>query len=56
MPARKAHPALGVTDVEAMAERVRRVGGDVTWDTSIPGVRRFHTADPVGNRVEFQQV
>jgi hypothetical protein len=32
------------------------VGAVVLWDNSIPGVRRFHTADPVGNRVEFQQV
>jgi hypothetical protein len=24
-------------------------------DGEIPGVRRFHTSDPFGNRVEFQQ-
>ena len=55
-PAAKAHPALAVTDVRAMAEAVERAGGRVSWDQNIPGVRRFHTLDPVGNRVEFQQV
>lgn len=55
-PAAKAHPALAVTDVRAMAETVERAGGRVSWDQNIPGVRRFHTLDPVGNRVEFQQV
>ena len=54
-PAAKAHPALAVTDVAAMAEAVERAGGRVSWDQNIPGVRRFHTLDPVGNRVEFQQ-
>ena len=54
-PAAKAHPALAVTDVRAMAEAVERAGGRVSWDQNIPGVRRFHTLDPVGNRVEFQQ-
>jgi extradiol dioxygenase family protein len=24
-------------------------------DGEIPGVRRFHTSDPFGNRIEFQQ-
>jgi hypothetical protein len=24
-------------------------------DGEIPGVRRFHTRDPFGNRIEFQQ-
>ena len=55
-PATRAHPALAVTDVEVMAAAVERAGGRVSWDQSIPGVRRFHTLDPVGNRVEFQQV
>ena len=29
-------------------------GGELVWADEIPGVRRFHTSDPVGNRVEFQ--
>jgi predicted enzyme related to lactoylglutathione lyase len=55
-PALKAHPAFAVDDVDATAEAVAAQGGSVTWDDNVPGVRRFHTSDPVGNRVEFQQV
>ena len=56
VPARKAHPAIAVTDVEALAATLGAAGCELTWDTNIPGIRRFHTSDPVGNRVEFQQV
>jgi catechol 2,3-dioxygenase-like lactoylglutathione lyase family enzyme len=55
VPARKAHPGIAVTDVEALAAVVGAAGAPVTWDDNIPGLRRFHTADPVGNRLEFQQ-
>nr|WP_222594141.1 VOC family protein [Terrabacter aerolatus] len=54
-PARKAHPGVAVADVEALARVVEASGAAVVWDDSIPGLRRFHTADPVGNRLEFQQ-
>ncbi len=56
MPALKAHPAISVTDVDALAAILEAGGAELTWDTNLPGVRRFHTADPVGNRVEFQPV
>ena len=55
-PARKAHPCFGVDDVAALAAAIAGAGGEVRWDNAIPGVRRFHTDDPVGNRLEFQQV
>ncbi|WP_413785802.1 VOC family protein [Intrasporangium zincisolvens] len=54
-PARKAHPGIAVADVEALASSVEAAGAPVTWDENIPGLRRFHTSDPVGNRLEFQQ-
>lgn len=54
-PARKAHPGIAVDDVDALAEQVAAAGGEVRWDDAIPGLRRFHTDDPVGNRLEFQQ-
>ena len=54
-PARKAHPCLLVADVDVAAEGVRRAGDEVRWDENIPGIRRFHTDDPVGNRIELQQ-
>jgi len=52
-PARKAHPALRAYDLDALAERLAAAGAPVEWDGSLPGVRRFYTADPWGNRVEL---
>lgn len=54
-PARKAHPGIAVDDLDELAARVKAAGAPVTWDDNIPGLRRFHTSDPVGNRLEFQQ-
>jgi catechol 2,3-dioxygenase-like lactoylglutathione lyase family enzyme len=50
-PARKAHPAFAVDDLDALASRL----GDVTWDEELPGRRRFYAQDPWGNRLEFLQ-
>jgi catechol 2,3-dioxygenase-like lactoylglutathione lyase family enzyme len=55
-PARKAHPAFVVDDIDDLAERLRVGGHEVRWDDAIPGLRRLHTDDPVGNRLEFVQV
>jgi catechol 2,3-dioxygenase-like lactoylglutathione lyase family enzyme len=52
-PARKAHPGLRVTGIEAYAARLEDMGTSVTWDDALPGHRRFYCADPVGNRLEF---
>ncbi|MGH3472519.1 MAG: glyoxalase [Nocardioidaceae bacterium] len=52
-PARKAHPAILVDDLDELAVRLRERGFAVTWDSNIPGYRRFHTHDPHGNRVEL---
>ncbi|WAL68149.1 glyoxalase [Amycolatopsis cynarae] len=53
-PALKAHPAF-VVEVDAVAEALARDGYPVRWadPAEIPGRRRFHTDDPVGNRLEF---
>jgi catechol 2,3-dioxygenase-like lactoylglutathione lyase family enzyme len=48
-PARKAHPAFAVDDLDALAARI----GGVQWDDDLPGVRRFYASDPFGNRLEF---
>jgi catechol 2,3-dioxygenase-like lactoylglutathione lyase family enzyme len=54
-PARKAHPSFCVDDLDVLAERLVMADYPVTWASGeIPGVRRFHTADPFGNRIEFQ--
>jgi len=51
-PARKAHPAFLVEDIDAVAARLARAGSAVTWDDDFPGYRRFYTTDGNGNRVE----
>ena len=52
-PARKAHPGLRVTGIEAYAARLAERGATVVWDDNLPGHRRFYSEDPVGNRLEF---
>jgi catechol 2,3-dioxygenase-like lactoylglutathione lyase family enzyme len=52
-PARKAHPAVAVADIDGLAARLSGAGHDVVWDDAIPGLRRFYASDPVGNRLEF---
>ena len=55
-PARKAHPALLVDDLDALAATLTAAGHEcIPADGEIPGIRRFHTSDPFGNRIEFQQ-
>ena len=56
IPAHKAHPCFLVDDLDAVAARIEEVGGPVRPDTNVPNVRRFHTDDPCGNRIEIQQV
>ena len=55
-PAKKAHPALRVDDLEALASRLRAAGFAVIWDDRLPETRRFYTDDPFGNRIEFMAV
>jgi catechol 2,3-dioxygenase-like lactoylglutathione lyase family enzyme len=54
-PARKAHPALRVDApaLNRLAARLKAAGAKVRWDDELPGVRRFYTEDPWGNRVEL---
>ncbi|MCK6630434.1 MAG: VOC family protein [Anaerolineae bacterium] len=54
-PARKAHPAFRVADLSEAQHALEATGAPVSPDDSIPHVRRFYTADPFGNRIEFIQ-
>jgi catechol 2,3-dioxygenase-like lactoylglutathione lyase family enzyme len=55
-PARKAHPAFAVDNLDALAAALSGAGYECTRaDGERPGVRRCYTHDPFGNRVEFQQ-
>jgi catechol 2,3-dioxygenase-like lactoylglutathione lyase family enzyme len=60
VPARKAHPALLVDDLDALAGRLAEAGHAVQRDKPliIPGgseYAHFYVSDPVGNRLEFLQ-
>src|SRR5687768_4410040 len=60
-PARKAHPALVVDDLDAfdeVAARLRDLGFEVdeSQRDTFPGHVRFHTFDGHGNRVEVLAV
>ncbi|HSZ42046.1 MAG TPA: VOC family protein [Trebonia sp.] len=60
VPARKAHPALLVDDLDALAARLAKAGHPVQRDNLlvIPGggeYAHFYVNDPVGNRLEFLQ-
>lgn len=55
-PAAKAHPAFVVRELDALSQTLTARGYRcVPADGEITGVRRFHTFDPFGNRIEFQQ-
>jgi catechol 2,3-dioxygenase-like lactoylglutathione lyase family enzyme len=54
VPARKAHPAFVVDDLDAVASRLRAGGFEVDEGqrTTFPGHLRLHAFDGHGNRVE----
>lgn len=54
-PARKAHPAFRVSDLDACRQGLEAAGVQTLPDTSVASVRRFYAADPFGNRLEFMQ-
>lgn len=53
-PARKAHPGLLWPDLDGLAARLAAAGCPVRWgNDELPGIRRLHTDDVHGNRLEF---
>jgi catechol 2,3-dioxygenase-like lactoylglutathione lyase family enzyme len=52
-PARKAHPGLLVSGIDDWAARLAAAGYPASFDDGFPGMRRFYTNDPHGNRLEF---
>ena len=55
-PARKAHPAFLVRDLQALIKKMQAAGCEV--DRSQPpldGYERIHVYDPFGNRIELMQ-
>ena len=52
-PARKAHPALLVSDLEQLRTTLANAGVEPILDTQLEGHGRFYASDPFGNRLEF---
>lgn len=54
-PAKKAHPAFAVDDLDQLRAILQSHNVKITDDDSLPGTRRFYAEDPFGNRLEFVQ-
>jgi len=54
-PSVKAHPALVVADVEGVKQALVAAGCEWRDADDLPGVRRGHTRDPFGNRLEITE-
>jgi catechol 2,3-dioxygenase-like lactoylglutathione lyase family enzyme len=52
-PARNAHPALIVDDLDGLLSAARAFGGEVREPLQVPGRRRGFVYDPFGNRIEL---
>jgi catechol 2,3-dioxygenase-like lactoylglutathione lyase family enzyme len=52
-PAKKAHPAFRVTNLEILYSRLATGGYNPVWDTDLPNEKRFYVHDNMGNRLEF---
>ncbi len=52
-PARKAHPALLVADLEGLIAILRAAGVPLRADDADVGRRRVYAEDPFGNRLEL---
>jgi hypothetical protein len=53
-PARKAHPALRVSELPSLVARLREARFDVI-DDPLTGYRRVYVSDPFGNRLELME-
>jgi catechol 2,3-dioxygenase-like lactoylglutathione lyase family enzyme len=54
-PARKAHPALLVIDLQALVDRLKSAGHRVLEDEPLHGYQRVYIDDPFGNRIELME-
>lgn len=52
-PARKAHPAFYVRDLDELRQRLERARIDIHEAEPLSGVVRFYVSDPFGNRIEL---
>lgn len=55
-PAKKAHPAFLVQNLDELHQRLLLHDVEVKADQSIPGVQRIFVNDPFGNRIELMEL
>lgn len=54
-PAKRAHPALVVDNLDEIVAACERAGLPARPDTSFNNFRRIHVFDPFGNRLELME-
>lgn len=54
-PARKAHPAFLVSDLQKLVDRLQRAGHAAMEDQPLDSFNRVYVYDPFGNRVELME-
>jgi hypothetical protein len=54
-PAKKAHPALLVEDLEDLERQLAAAGCQVLGGEPLEGYKRKYTEDPFGNRIELME-
>ncbi len=54
-PARKAHPALVVRNLDTLIARLRESGVKIVDDEPLAGWLRVYVSDPFGNRIELME-
>ena len=52
-PARKAHPALAVTGIDALCTTLEQAGHPVRRAEDVPGMPQWYVDDQFGNRIEL---
>jgi len=54
-PAKKAHPALLVSDLGELVDALRSAGVKIVDDEPLEGYDRIYVYDPFGNRIELME-
>jgi catechol 2,3-dioxygenase-like lactoylglutathione lyase family enzyme len=52
-PAKKAHPAIVVEQIDEFVARLEQAGVMPRWEDDQPGLRHCYVDDPFGNRIEL---
>ncbi len=53
VPAKKAHPAFEVENIEELKKHLSVSGVEYLEDDKLPGANRMYVSDPFGNRIEL---